>query len=390
LLGPLEEPELGQRRDETTRGALVQADPTSEVHDSELWGILVEREQQSTRFFQGGVAIRGWVEFHGRVVPKVWQIEVTGDFAAAATLLFVARAASSTTQVEEFIDGTADAPHQSTLKLWYAKRSDPLKRRNSLLAIALALPIALAARPWPSAAESNEQSPPTATPSGGTSPMPQASGDSALPAPASTSSGADRSLVPAETGSGRAELKLAKRYLDEGEAAQDEATQRRNYEVAKQHAERAVKLLPNEPDAHFVRFGAAGRLAQMGGLATAALALAELNRDLDEVLRLDPNHANALAARGGMMMKLPRLLGGNQQEGLRYLERAVELDQNAVGKRLELAEAYEIVGRKPEALAMAQEALEWAKRNDEPKKAARCERLIAELTRGSPSPTATP
>lgn len=178
---------------------------------------------------------------------------------------------------------------------------------------------------------------------------------------------------------GKRELALAKQSIDEGERASDDAGRRTAYEAAKRHADRAVELMPESADARFLQFGADGRIAQLGGIAVAALQLVKLNKQLDEVLRLDPNHANALAARGGMLMKLPRLFGGNTSKGVEYLERAVALDDTAVGKRLELAEAYHIVGREDEAKATAQSALETARKLDEPERVATCERFIVEL-----------
>jgi|GEM_PF-1263261 len=183
----------------------------------------------------------------------------------------------------------------------------------------------------------------------------------------------------AASAEGRRELTDAKRLIDAGEVASSDDARRQAYEAAKQHADRAVAQMPNDADAHFVQFAAEGRIAQLGGIAVAALQLVKLNKQLDEVLRLDPNHANALAARGGMLMKLPRLLGGDTGEGVEYLERAVSLDSTAVGKRLELAEAYHIVGREDEARATAQSALQVAKQLDQPDRVATCERFIVEL-----------
>lgn len=190
---------------------------------------------------------------------------------------------------------------------------------------------------------------------------------------------ADVAPAPAPAAEGKHELELAKRHLDEGERATDDASRRRAYEAARQHADRAVELLPESADARFVQFGADGRIAQLGGIAVAALALVKLNNQLDEVLRLDPNHANALAARGGMLMKLPRLFGGDTTKGVEYLERAVALDATAVGKRLELAEAYHIVGREDDAKATAQSALETARKLEQPERIATCERFIVAL-----------
>lgn len=197
---------------------------------------------------------------------------------------------------------------------------------------------------------------------------------------ASAATAADTSGTPATSSTeGERELALAKHYLDEGERATDDGSRRTAYETAKRHADRAVELLPQSAEARFVQFGADGRIAQLGGVAVAALSLVKLNKQLDEVLRLDPNHANALAARGGMLMKLPRLLGGNTTKGIEYLERSVAMDQTAVGKRLELAEAYHIVGRDKDADATAQQALEVAESLGEPERVTTVERFIAEL-----------
>lgn len=200
---------------------------------------------------------------------------------------------------------------------------------------------------------------------------------SAAPAPGTTAS--DPRAASAGNEEGLRELALARQLLDEGERATDDDSRRRAYEAAKQHADRAVELMPDHADARFVQFGADGRIAQLGGIAVAALNLVKLNKQLDEVLRLDPNHANALAARGGMLMKLPRLFGGDKKEGVQYLEKAVALDSTAIGKRLELAEAYHIVGREEDAKATAQAALETARSLNQPDRIATCERFIVEL-----------
>jgi tetratricopeptide (TPR) repeat protein len=192
----------------------------------------------------------------------------------------------------------------------------------------------------------------------------------------------DPTMGPTE---GERHLSIAGYYITAGELTQDDAERRAAYAKAFEHAQRAVALMPDSAEAHFLVFGSEGRLAQMDGLATATLKLAALNRQLDEVLRLDPNHANALAARGGMLMKLPRLLGGDSQKGLEYLERAVSLDDESVGKRLELAEAYHMVGREGDARRVADDALAAAEQREKPAEVANCKRFIAELAEACPS-----
>lgn len=188
----------------------------------------------------------------------------------------------------------------------------------------------------------------------------------------------EKGLTP-EAIEGLAELEQATQFLDTGEDAETDEERKRNYDIAAEHAARAVELLPENADARFVLFAAKGRVAQMGGLASAALALSSLNSELDEVLRLDPDHADALAARGGMLMKLPRLMGGNTTKGIEHLERAVEINPTGAGTRLELAEAYEIVGRDTDALRTGREALAIAKEKKETEKIERAETFVTAL-----------
>ena len=178
---------------------------------------------------------------------------------------------------------------------------------------------------------------------------------------------------------GQAALKRANDALEQGETARDDASRRRAYEIASQEADEAVELLPDNADARFTQFGAEGRLAQMRGVAAVALALPGLNDQLEKVLELDPDHASALAARGGMLMKLPWLLGGDKDEGVRILEHAVALNPTGARAHLELAQAYEIVGRDPEAMRMGRKALRLAQAKGEDGKARQAAEFVADL-----------
>lgn len=179
----------------------------------------------------------------------------------------------------------------------------------------------------------------------------------ASPTPeASPTTGAVVATPQANPKGGHRQLALARKRLDDAELAENEKSQRESYLAAGRHAELAIEILPENADAYFLRFAARGRLAQMDGLALGALQLPALQRELDLILQLNPEHADALSSRGGMLVKLPYLLGGNVSEGIRMLQLALKLDPQSVGKRLELAEAYHIDGRNEAAQTIVAEA----------------------------------
>ncbi|NGZ11608.1 MAG: tetratricopeptide repeat protein, partial [Nitrospira sp. LK70] len=66
-------------------------------------------------------------------------------------------------------------------------------------------------------------------------------------------------------------------------------------------------------------------------------------------IELDPDHSLALQMMGGLMMELPRILGGSKKKAQEYLERAVAADGNFANARMMLATVYKKQGRVEEA-----------------------------------------
>ena len=62
------------------------------------------------------------------------------------------------------------------------------------------------------------------------------------------------------------------------------------------------------------------------GLFATLGELGRVRKEIDTALALAPDYPAALAAKGEMLVELPRLFGGDLQEGERLLRRAVALD----------------------------------------------------------------
>jgi len=122
------------------------------------------------------------------------------------------------------------------------------------------------------------------------------------------------------------------------------------YRRASQQAQAVLARNPNSPGANFVYFAATGRILLADGLTKNLFALRSLDKDhLDRAIELNPDYANALAAKGGVLLDLPKLIGGDPSEGLRLLRRANALNPGGVGTRVSLAKALARTGDVSEA-----------------------------------------
>jgi tetratricopeptide (TPR) repeat protein len=158
---------------------------------------------------------------------------------------------------------------------------------------------------------------------------------------------------------------FAQRALDCLHQGEDTATKEAKlaaYRDGLQWAERAVAADDNNADAHYARFANQGRIMLLEGAAANPLNLLTVNRELDRTLELNPNHADALAARGGMYRQLPWVLGGSLEKAADYLSRAVALDPDACGSRIELAETYRDMGHPERSIPLLEKAAQVAER----------------------------
>lgn len=181
-----------------------------------------------------------------------------------------------------------------------------------------------------------------------------------------------------EAGRGLAAQSLAE--CKEGRLARDRTTREKHFTAGIELAERALRLSEASADAHFARFCNKGELARIDGESIGALvALSGLMADLDRTLELAPDHSEALASMGIMLIRLPRLFGGDPAKGEAMLRRVLVLDPDAVSSRLVLAECCERRGERDEALGLARRALEIATAQGRGDKIAEAQATLAKL-----------
>ena len=143
-------------------------------------------------------------------------------------------------------------------------------------------------------------------------------------------------------------------------------------------AERAVADDERDALAHFAVFCSLGGKMRRAGLGVGALVdLRRLRREVDRTLELAPDFADALAGKGALLLDAPRLLGGDPKEAERLLRRALEVDPDYLGPRLDLVRALRARGAEAEAHAEAERALEVAKRKTDTEGIARAQALLS-------------
>ncbi len=138
-------------------------------------------------------------------------------------------------------------------------------------------------------------------------------------------------------------------FLFAEERATSEEAKIAAYGKARDYAKRATELAPKDAEAHLWSAITLGSWSQAKGLLRSALGLRELRREVDTVLRLDPDNIEAHIMAGSIARELPVVLGGDRQEAERHFKTAQRLDPRLTGARLELAQLYVNMGRYAEA-----------------------------------------
>jgi hypothetical protein len=105
-------------------------------------------------------------------------------------------------------------------------------------------------------------------------------------------------------------------------------------------AESAVREDEADAAAHFAVFCNLGRRLQLRAIGLLTLFdVRRVRREIDRTLELAPGSPGVLTAKGMMLLKLPRLLGGDASEGARLIRRALELAPEFAPARAALAAA---------------------------------------------------
>jgi tetratricopeptide (TPR) repeat protein len=160
---------------------------------------------------------------------------------------------------------------------------------------------------------------------------------------------------------------LAKEALqecDQGRVATVREARLIHFQTGQALAEQAVSLDERYADAHFSLFCNLGEILRIDGESfTSAFGFRRMMNELDRTLELNPDHLDALSAKGTFLVKLPGALGGDKERGELLLQQVVKRAPHAVNARLALARIRCERGRHREAVTLASDALALARKH---------------------------
>jgi tetratricopeptide (TPR) repeat protein len=164
-----------------------------------------------------------------------------------------------------------------------------------------------------------------------------------------------------------------------------ETERRASFEEGIEAGRKAAALQPNRPDGYFWMAANMGGLAESFGLRQGIKYRKPIKEGLETALRLDPAYllGSADRALGRWYYLVPRLFGGSHKLSEQHFRASLKYAPHSTASHFFLAELYLDDGRKNEARAELQQALDapiepdWAPEDREFK--AKASRLLAGL-----------
>ena len=112
----------------------------------------------------------------------------------------------------------------------------------------------------------------------------------------------------------------------------------------------AVLLQGEKAEGHFWLGANYGGIAEMSVLASLS-SFQDIRTEMEKVIELDESYAagSAYLGLGQLYLKAPKVLGGDSEKGVKYLEKGLQFGKGNALLHLRLAEGYHALGRDQEA-----------------------------------------
>jgi hypothetical protein len=151
-------------------------------------------------------------------------------------------------------------------------------------------------------------------------------------------------------GSFEAAWTLARADYHLGEHSTDERERENSFREGIEAGKAAVRLQDQNPEGHFwlgANYGGAAKDSTLAGLSSVE----DIRKEMETVMKLNEGFqaGSAYMVLGQLYLEAPRMLGGDVQKAIGYLEKGLKFGENNALLRLHLAEAYHAASRDRDA-----------------------------------------
>lgn len=154
----------------------------------------------------------------------------------------------------------------------------------------------------------------------------------------------------ADYGNYEAAWKLAKFSYYLGDHTDNDREREAAFREGTEAGKVAIQLEPDKPEGHFwlgANYGGSAEHSVVAGLANVE----DIRREMEAVLKIDEGFqsGSAYLGLGQLYLEAPRLLGGDNQKAIDYLEKGLKFGPDNALLRVRLAQAYEAQNRDADA-----------------------------------------
>lgn len=159
-----------------------------------------------------------------------------------------------------------------------------------------------------------------------------------------------RQARTADYGNYEAAWKLARAAFFVGDRTDNSAERDDMFREGTEAGKAAVALQPDKPEGHFWLGANYGGSAEHSTLANLS-SFKDIKGEMESVLKIDESYQgySAYLGLGRLYLQAPRMLGGDSQKAIEYLEKGIKLNPDHALMRFHLAEAYAANNRDAEA-----------------------------------------
>jgi tetratricopeptide (TPR) repeat protein len=159
-----------------------------------------------------------------------------------------------------------------------------------------------------------------------------------------------RQAHTADYGNYEAAWKLSRAAFYVGDRTDNDSERDDMFREGTETGKAAVQLQPEKPDGHFwlgANYGGTAAHSTLSNLSS----FQDIKGEMEKVLKLDESYEgySAYLGLGRLYLQAPKILGGDPNKAVQYLEKGVKFNPNNTLMRYHLAEAYQVTNRDAEA-----------------------------------------